>query len=116
SRRIELWLPHFGQFRLKAIEIDDDATFARVESKARRWITYGSSITQCRASRTPTQTWPAIVARRMGLDLVCLGFSGQCHLDPMVARLIRDTPADYLSICAGINIYGGASLGKRSFK
>ncbi len=115
-RRVELWLPHYGQFRLKAIEIDDNATIERVEQKRRRWITYGSSITQCHASRSPTHTWPAIVARRMGWDLVCLGFSGQCHLDPMIARMIRDTPADYISICAGINVYGGSTLSPRTFR
>ena len=33
----------------------------------------------------------------------------------MIARQIRDTPADYLSLCVGINIYGGATLNPRTF-
>ena len=26
------------------------------------------------------------MARRLGWDLTCLGFSGECHLDPIAAR------------------------------
>jgi hypothetical protein len=115
EKTIELWLPQFGEFRLRALELADGATFAAAKDDRPRWVTYGSSITQCRTAASPTQTWPAIVAREHGLNLTCLGYGGQCHLDPMVARMIRDLPADYLSICAGINIYGANSLGPRSF-
>lgn len=33
-----------------------------------------------------------------------------------MARLIRDLPADYISLCLGINVYGRASLGPRTFR
>ena len=33
-------------------------------------------------------------ARTHNLDLTCLGYGGQCHLDPIVASMIRDLPAD----------------------
>jgi len=113
---IELWLPQAGEFRLRALELGDGVTLSRHEDARPHWITYGSSITHCRTAASPTQTWPAIVAREMGLNLTSLGFGGQCHLDPLVARLMRDLPADYLSMCVGINIYGGASLGPRTFR
>lgn len=112
---LELWLPQFGEFRLYALEIDDGASLAAVEDARPRWITYGSSITHCRQAASPSETWPAIVARRQGYNLTCLGFGGQCHLDPMIARLMRDLPADFLSMCVGINIYGGATLNPRTF-
>jgi lysophospholipase L1-like esterase len=116
EKRIELWLPQFGAFRLRALELEDGATLSRDSDERPRWITYGSSISQCRTAASPTQTWPAIVARRAGLDLTCLGFGGQCHLDPLIALLIRDRPADLISLCMGINIYGGATLGPRTFR
>jgi lysophospholipase L1-like esterase len=81
-----------------------------------RWITYGSSITQCRGAASPTQTWPAIVSQALDYNLTCMGFGGECHLDSMVARTIRDTPADVISLCLGINVYGGASLSPRTFR
>ena len=116
EKLIELWLPQFGQFQLRSLEIDDGATLDAFTDTRRRWITYGSSITQCRTAASPTQTWPAIVARESGLNLTCLGYGGQCHLDAMVARMIRDTSADYISMCLGINIQGAASLGPRAFR
>ena len=113
---IELWLPQFGQFQLRSLEIDDGATLEAFNDTRPRWITYGSSITQCRAAASPTQTWPGVVARTHGLNLTCLGYGGQCHLDAMVARMIRDLPADYISMCLGINIQGASSLGPRAFR
>jgi lysophospholipase L1-like esterase len=116
QKQIELWLPQFGMFRLRGLVFSAGATLAPVEDTRPRWITYGSSITQCRAAESPTQTWPAIVARRLGLNLTCLGFGGECHIDNMIARMIRDLPADVISLCLGINVFGGASLSPRSFR
>ncbi len=116
EKLIELWLPQFGEFRLQTLTLDTGATFATHADARPRWITYGSSITQCRTAASPTQTWPAIVARNANLQLTCLGFGGQCHLDPMIARMIHNLPADYLSMCVGINIYGGATLSPRTFR
>ena len=116
EKLIELWLPQFGQFQLRSLEIDDGATLEAFTDTRPRWITYGSSITQCRAAASPTQTWPAVVARTHGLNLTCLGYGGQCHLDTMVARMIRDLPADYISMCLGINIQGASSFGPRAFR
>lgn len=113
---IELWLPQYGVFQLRNLEIDDGATIEPFTDGRPRWITYGSSITQCRQAASPTQTWPAIVARECGFNLSCLGYGGQCHLDAMVARMIRELPADYISMCLGINIQGAASLGPRAFR
>jgi hypothetical protein len=115
EKTVELWLPQFGDFRLRSLEIDDGASLAAVTDGSPRWITYGSSITQCRTAASPSQTWPAIVARAQGYNLTCLGFGGQCHLDPMIARLMRDLPAELLSMCVGINIYGGNTLNLRTF-
>ena len=116
EKLIELWLPQFGSFQLRNLEIDDGATLNPFDDTRPRWVTYGSSITQCRTAASSTQTWPAIVARQHGLNLTCLGYGGQCHLDAMVARMIRDLPADYISMCLGINIQGASSLGPRAFR
>ena len=113
---IELWLPQFSEFQLRTLQIDDKASVTASADSRPRWITYGSSITQCRTAASPTQTWPAIVARQRNFNLTCLGFGGQCHLEPMLARLIRDLPAAYLSMCVGINIYGAGSLSPRTFR
>ena len=115
EKLIELWLPQFGQFRLRSLELSPESLITPYQDRRPKWVTYGSSITHCRTAERPSETWPAIVAREQGLNLTCLGYGGQCHLDPMVARMIRDLPADFLSMKVGINIYGAGSLNARTF-
>lgn len=107
-KTVEIWLPHFGEAIWHSVEVDGSASVEGAWRERPRWITYGSSITQCRQAPTPSATWPALAAREAGLDLRCLGFGGQAKLDPMVARLIRDAPADVISLCFGINLHGQA--------
>jgi hypothetical protein len=116
NKRIELYLSQKLPVTIVSVWIDDDAAAEPFVDKRPRWITYGSSITQCSAAASPSQTWPALSAAGLNLNLTCLGFGGNCHLEPMVARMIRDQPADYLSMCVGINIMGGGSLSARTFQ
>ncbi|MFB6722178.1 GDSL-type esterase/lipase family protein [Kribbella sp. NPDC056345] len=110
--RVEIWLPQAGQIGVRGLEFDGVAEAVALSGP--RWITYGSSITQCSGAAGPSETWPALVARHHGWDLKCLGFSGECHLDPVVARTIRDTPARLISLCLGVNIQGGCTFSGRT--
>ena len=114
-KAVELWLPQAARFGLAYLEIETGASIEATADSQPRWVTYGSSITQCRTAASPAQTWPALVARARQWDLTCLGFGGQCHLDIEIARLLRELPADLISLCAGINIYNQASLNQRTF-
>jgi lysophospholipase L1-like esterase len=116
EKLVELWLPQFGPFRLRSLQLSPGASVLPYQECRPRWVTYGSSITQCRAAASPTQTWPAIVARTLGLDLHCLGVGGECHLDGMMARTIRDQGADVISLQLGINVQGGSTLSLRTFR
>lgn len=111
----DLWLHQFHPITLLRIGVDDSASFSPAPDDRRRWLTYGSSITMCRAAASPARTWPAVAARALGLNVLNLGFGGQCHLEPMIARLIRDTPADIMTFELGINVHGGSSLGHRTY-
>jgi len=113
EHRVQVWLPQVGDAWLHGLRLDGNAEPSPVEST--RWTTYGSSISQCSAAAGPSQTWPAIVASALGWDLTCLGFGGQCHLDPVAVRTIEAIPADVVSLCLGINIQGGATLSGRTF-
>lgn len=116
SRTIELYLDQAKPVVVTGLEVDDDAGWEPVGAARPRWMTYGSSISQCSEADSPARTWPALVAREHNLDLLCLGYAGQCMLEPMVARMMRDLPADYISCCLGINVYGKAALTPRTFK
>ena len=110
---VEVWLPYDGPVSLATI---DGEGVRSVSDTRLKWLTYGSSITQCGAAHSPSRTWPAIAARVCDLNLTCMGLGGQCHLDSMVARLIRDRDADLLTMKLGINVMGAASLSPRSFR
>jgi hypothetical protein len=116
KKRCEIWLPHNAYVELRALEIDDGATLtAEPAPREKRWIHHGSSISHCMEARSPTGTWPAVAARHAGLHLTSLGFGGQCHLDPYVARTIRDAEADLVSIKVGINVINMDSMRERVF-
>jgi hypothetical protein len=115
-KRIEIYFSPKAVVIVKALKVNDGASVTPLPNNQPRWVAYGSSITQCSAVESPAQTWPAIVARNKGWDLTCMGFGGQCHLEPMVARVIRDLPADVITMCLGINVMGGNSLNIRTFR
>ncbi len=115
EKLVELWLPQHGEFRLCGLELSDGATLEPYDDRRPRWVAYGSSITHCRTAASPSLTWPAVAARACDLNLTCLGYGGGCHLEPMVARMMRDLPADYLTMKVGINVYNAASIGQRTF-
>ena len=112
----ELWLPHNAFVEIRCLEIEDGASLAAIAvPETRRWLHYGSSISHCLEAEQPTGTWPAVAARLSGMHLQSLGFGGQCHLDPFVARTIRDSDADVISLKVGINVINMDSMRERAF-
>lgn len=114
-RVVEIWLPQSGPVRVRGLRVEGGRTCRPAEDGRRKWVTYGSSLTHCVRAHSPARTWPAIVARRMSLHLTCLGYGGQCHLDPMAAMMIRDMPADVITLKLGINTIAG-TLNARTFR
>jgi hypothetical protein len=115
-KRYELWLPHNAMIELQALSLTPGATIRSAAEDSRpKWIHYGSSISHCLESEQPSLTWPAVAADRLGWCLQSLGFGGQCHLDPFVARTMAQSDADILSIKAGINIINADSMRERMF-
>jgi hypothetical protein len=113
---VEVWFPHAATVEVLAARVDEGATVEPVERTKRRWVHHGSSISHCLEATSPTGMWPAIAARLADVDLVSLGFGGQCMLDQHTARTIRDVPADLISLKAGINVVNGDTLRERTFR
>jgi hypothetical protein len=110
---VELWLPQTATVELCTVRGDAPATAHR-EGRP-RWIHHGSSISHCYEAHSPTQTWPAVAARRAGVDLLNLGVAGSCFLDQFAARTIRDEPAAWISLKLGINVVNADALKLRTF-
>lgn len=114
TKDVELWLPHNEAVELVALRTDAPVEPAPATGRP-VWLHHGSSISHGSNAEQPTGTWPALVALGAGLDLVNLGLSGSAVLDPFVARTMRDTPADLLSVKIGINVVGGDIMRRRAF-
>lgn len=114
DKTIEVWLP--WNERTELVALWTDAPVEPVpDGGRRRWVHYGSSISQGSNASSPTSTWPAVAALHGGVDLVNLGFGGGALLDPFVARAIRDTTADLISLKIGINIVNTDLMRVRAF-
>ena len=113
DKDLELWLPTSANVELLGLRAD--APICAADEGGQRWIHYGSSISHCAEALRPSQAWPAVAAQRAGVRLTNLGAGGNCHLDPFVARAIRDTSADCISLKIGINIVAGDTLTHRTF-
>jgi hypothetical protein len=114
DKTIEVWLPWNERTVLVALHTDAPVGPAPDQGR-RRWVHHGSSISHGSNASSPTSTWPAIAALRGGVDLVNLGFGGGALLDPLVARAIRDTPADLISLKIGINLVNTDLMRVRAF-
>nr|ADE34494.1 SsfX3 [Streptomyces sp. SF2575] len=102
DKLVELWLPTLLQFRLAEVRLEAGATLEKDTSSKPHWIHYGDSICHGRGAASPSRTWLALAARAEGLDLQSLSFAADgSHLQPMFARLIRDLPADLISLRVG---------------
>lgn len=115
-KRCEVWLPQNAMIELRYLSLSDGASLQLPSPEKRpKWIHHGSSISHCMEADQPSLTWPAVAATQLDWCLQSLGFGGQCHLDPFVARTMAQSDADILSIKAGINIVNMDSMRERIF-
>ncbi|WP_424937316.1 MULTISPECIES: GDSL-type esterase/lipase family protein [Bacteria] len=113
-RAVTVWLPPAA--RAVIAHARSDAPLVARARTSRRWVHYGSSISHCLDAHDPRDVWPVAVARRLGVDLVNLGLAGEAHLDPFVARAIRDAAPDVITLKVGINIVGDSTMKARTLR
>ncbi|MFC4497691.1 GDSL-type esterase/lipase family protein [Streptomyces ovatisporus] len=113
-KNVEIWLPHNETTQLVALRTD--APVEPVPLGGRKvWLHHGSSISHGSDAAGPSTTWPALAASLGGVELVNLGLSGSAMLDAFTARVMRDTPADLISVKIGINLVNGDVMRLRAF-
>lgn len=137
THRVELWLPYSEDVLLESLRAeldspaaDSSSTGARdagasdvgtgrplvrpVAPSGTRWVHHGSSISHGSNAATPLGTWPVRAARAAGADLRNLGFGGSAMIDAPVSQVIREAPADIISLKLGINVVGGDIMRRRA--
>ncbi|MFI1093351.1 GDSL-type esterase/lipase family protein [Streptomyces sp. NPDC020917] len=113
-KEVQIWLPHNETTELVALRADAPAEPAPAPDRP-VWLHHGSSISHGSDAAGPTSTWPALAASLSGVELVNLGLGGSALLDPFVARTLRDTPADLISVKIGINLVNTDVMRLRAF-
>jgi lysophospholipase L1-like esterase len=114
EKSVEIWLPQTETTELIALRTNAPVV-AGLGRDRRVWLHHGSSISHGSTAASPTATWPAIASTRGDVDLVNLGFSGNALLDPFLARAMRDTPAELISLKLGINLTNLDLMRRRAF-
>lgn len=113
-KEIELWLPAGALVEVRNISANSEI-LPPVQSRKKKWVHYGSSISQCAETERPLDIWTVHASRLLDLDIRNLGLAGEAHLDGFVARTIADLPADFISLKLGINVVNGDSMRERTF-
>lgn len=116
ERELEIWLPYTDAVRLRSLRADAPVASSALPEHRPRWIHYGSSISHGYQAASTTGTWPVVAALNAGVELTSLAFSGSAMLDNFVARVIRDLPADLISLKVGINLVNGDVMRVRAFR
>ncbi len=113
-KEVAVWLPQQTPCELRALRADGPVE-PPAPPAGRRWVHHGSSLSHGTQADSPTGTWPVVAASLTGVEVVNLGLAGNCHLDPFVARTIRDLPADLISLELGVNAVAKATFKPRTF-
>ncbi|HBE01927.1 MAG: hypothetical protein A2096_08295 [Spirochaetes bacterium GWF1_41_5] len=73
----------------------------------KRYLAYGTSITEGGAATRPHLAYAAQTARALGMDLINLGMSGSCHCEPEMAEYIAGRDDwDIATLCLSVNMMG----------
>ncbi|MCC3273280.1 GDSL-type esterase/lipase family protein [Arthrobacter zhangbolii] len=113
GKLVEIWLPHNESVEL--VELRSDAPVEPASSDRPVWLHHGSSVSHGSNAATPSGIWPAVAARIGGVELTNLGLGGSALVDPFTAQVMRDTPADLISVKLGINMVNLDGMRLRTF-
>ncbi len=95
ARDITLYLPLYKPANVLAIGLDEGAAITRPRRFAnpKPLVYYGTSITQGGCASRPGMSYQAILGRKLNLDFVNLGFSGNGKGEPVMANLVAELDA-----------------------
>jgi lysophospholipase L1-like esterase len=95
SREVLLYLPLYKGVVIQEVDLDEGAEIRppapfRISGPV---VYYGTSITQGGCASNPGMSYPAIVSRRLNLDFVNLGFSGNGWGEEEMAKAMAEIQA-----------------------
>lgn len=99
EREFKLYLPLYDGTTKVEIGIDSESTIKKpAADKQLPIVFYGTSILQGGCASRPGMVFTSIISRKLNVDCINLGFSGNGRMDPPVAELISGIKASYYVI------------------
>ncbi|HLM18716.1 MAG TPA: GDSL-type esterase/lipase family protein [Acidimicrobiia bacterium] len=114
DRPVIVYLPEGMRPRLFALRIGGGALAPA--PRGPRWLAYGDSIAEGWIATGPSGAWPAVAARRTGLDVVNLGYAGSARGELPSAQQIAALDADVISVSHGTNCWSRIPFSTAMFR
>lgn len=114
SKNIEIWFPTSAIVEVNEVTASSEITASPVDLR-KRWLHYGSSISQSGEALRAMDAWVMRAAQLLNLNVTNFGLAGQCQLDGFVARTMAALPADLITLKLGINVINADSMRERAF-
>jgi lysophospholipase L1-like esterase len=91
QRRFRIYLPLYNSVKRVAIGVPKDAALTVAPPRPGKPVCiYGTSIVQGGCANRPGMGYPQIIARRLGVEVINLGFSGNGPMELELAHLIAE--------------------------
>ena len=117
DRCVELYMPPYGEVRFAGVGVAEDACVQPPPSlSGPRLLFYGDSITHGSTTVRPGTTYPARIARRLGVDFVNLGVGGSARGESAMAEIAASLCADVIVLAYGVNTFGSSYEEPRAFE
>ena len=108
KRQYVLYLPDYESCDSLRIGVDSGAIITKPSSNhfgdKKPLVVYGTSIVQGASAMRPGMAYPAQLERKLGREVINLGFSGNGHLDSMLSVIMSTIDASVYIIDCGPNL------------
>ena len=86
--------------------IGDHYVPSRLLMPEKRYLAYGTSITQGRSSYLPDLNYPMIIGEKLGYDVFNMGMSGSCYIEKSLVDEMLKTKYDLITLELSVNMIG----------
>lgn len=104
-KRITIYLPHTVELYLKSLTLSPGAAIEPAQRYSKNLLCLGDSITQGMDSRKPSGTYPVLLSRLLGMNVLNHGVGGYIFAEESLDASIPYRP-DAITVAYGTNDWG----------
>ena len=116
--RYKITFPIMTDIHFLGLELQEGYKLGRIEKKKKPiYIAFGNSITHGTGQKTTHQTYPYILAKKMGWDLYNIAVAGG-KTSKVLAEMVRDEfeHVDVMTLLIGFNDYNGEGIDTMTYR